>query len=125
MRLLAMAVILAIVLVAPAPAGAQQMTDNGVEFLRACEGRTGGNEAVQQLAQMACLVYLGGWVDAYRVFSAIQPSLRVVCLPPEGLSNEQYGMVFIRWLRAHPEQLHHTPRILFLAALKEAFPCRQ
>jgi hypothetical protein len=69
--------------------------------------------------------YLQGLLDGYMVFSTRDPSLKIYCMPAEGLSVSLARDVVIKWLKSHPERLPEQARILVFHALAESFPCKQ
>ena len=47
------------------------------------------------------------------------------CPPSTGASYDQLRLVFIKWARDHPEEMHKGSRATVLMALAGAFPCEQ
>lgn len=76
----------------------------------------------QLLPAMRCAGFVSGLDDG---IALMQGLLRhnVYCRPEAGLELQQTLRIFLKWLEEHPEALHETARILFLSAMKEAFPC--
>ncbi|MBP1749190.1 MAG: hypothetical protein H6Q52_1729 [Deltaproteobacteria bacterium] len=48
---------------------------------------------------------------------------KTIC-PPNGVSAGQTVVIVLRYLRAHPEDLHMNSSLLIMGALSEAFPCK-
>ncbi|KPJ79011.1 MAG: hypothetical protein AMJ54_00695 [Deltaproteobacteria bacterium SG8_13] len=69
--------------------------------------------------------YIQGLLDSYTVFSTRDPSLKVFCMPEQGVSSAQARILIVKWLKEHPERLHEQARLLVFHALAEAFPCKK
>ena len=48
---------------------------------------------------------------------------QMIC-PPARMSAGQAVLIVVRYLRAHPEDLHMNSSLLIMMALSEAFPCK-
>ena len=101
------------------PAQAQQRTD---ELLWLCEGRTPMPET-PVIGEALCAQYLGGMNDLNTMIRELLPQARFFCTPSSGVSNDQLRLIFMKWAREHPEELHETARVSAFLALGEAFPC--
>ena len=67
--------------------------------------------------------YIQGLLDSYAVFSTRDPSLKIYCMPEQGVSSAQARILIVKWLKEHPERLHEQARLLVFHSLAEAFPC--
>lgn len=102
---------------------------SGSDLLKSCAAAVkmadGTNLSVDEAADsMLCLGYLSGFTDSLRLSTRFSgTSIANVCLPTEGVSNEQLSRVITKWLKDHPEDLHKSVRIEVLNALSHVFPC--
>jgi hypothetical protein len=79
------------------------------------------------------IAYCLGWVDGaragyawYRLASSATDGLKVddECgLRPQ--TTGQLTRVFVKWMEAHPEQLHATAFTVFVNAMEGTFPCER
>jgi hypothetical protein len=63
-----------------------------------------------------CQAYVVGVLEGF------DASGKLICLP-SGSSGEQYMVIFINYLQAHPERLHEPAARLLLDAIFETYPC--
>ncbi len=66
-----------------------------------------------------------GFLDAFRQLSQMLPSppnSRLECLP-EGVGQEQFIRLILRYIERHPEKLHLPAAQIVYDAANEAFPC--
>ena len=70
-----------------------------------------------------CSGMMQGMTNTIIFFDAFRVTQNVVCLPENGISNGQAAKVVIKYLKAHPEQLHVADSGLAFLALMDAFPC--
>ena len=47
------------------------------------------------------------------------------CFPENGLMNGQSARIFVKYLKAHPEDLHKDATYLLNRAYDKAFPCKK
>jgi hypothetical protein len=76
-----------------------------------------------QLEMIFCIGILAGFND----LNAILPALGhrpIFCVPPRGVSNDQLRLIFLKWARDNPSQLHESARMSVVVALAHAFPCK-
>jgi hypothetical protein len=73
-------------------------------------------------AASECAGYLNGINDTHILFQTILET-QFYCLPENGIETGQLIRVSIKWLEANPETLHETFRSVFVAVMKDAFPC--
>lgn len=76
-----------------------------------------------------------GWISSVLAFTQIanewsdftktKPALTQFCLPKDGIPVIQGVRIVLRYLNAHPEQLHENGMSLTLAGLINAFPCNR
>jgi hypothetical protein len=83
------------------------------------------NEIEATLDRAKSMAYLSGMLDSYVVLSAIEPGLKIYCVPEKGIAIGQAKDIIIKWMNAHPDRLKEEARILVLYALKDAFPCKK
>lgn len=74
------------------------------------------------LKAMHCVGYVAGLNDASRLHQGLFKH-ELYCMPEQGLESGQVVRIFLKWLEAHPEDLHETARGLFISAMRDAFPC--
>jgi hypothetical protein len=100
---------------------------DGNKLLESCEAAI----ATQQLADASqmfgagfCLGLMQGigrMNDFYEAASLNGTAL--FCRPP-GANNGQSARIVLKYLRDHPEELHKEDFVLTVAALRDAFPCK-
>ena len=75
-----------------------------------------------QLEMVWCAAFLAG----YNEFNALLPAAhreRIFCPPESGTSNDQLRLIFLKWAKDHPTELHESARVSALVSLVQAFPC--
>ena len=84
-------------------------------------------EATSELDRTLDLInsmgYIQGFLDSYLAIIGLESSAKIICLPEDSVSVDEFAYIIIEWLRKHPDQLHNTARTLIYCALCEAFPC--
>lgn len=100
-------------------ASAQQKSD---QLLWSCTGAAQG-EAEAMVGKIYCVAYISGIIDSYRLLSDVNKDIRFICLPKQGISNDQAMRVVVNWLERNPKELHNPARLSVFDALREAFPC--
>ena len=70
-----------------------------------------------------CLGFVDGFMSAASVAQAINLKAMPFCQPKEGISIDQARRIFLKYIAAHPEDLHSTAQLILAVALREAFPC--
>jgi Ssp1 endopeptidase immunity protein Rap1a len=80
-------------------------------------------EGIESLDAMACVSYVAGYLDAVYFFSDLGKDL--ACFPAERVSTMQAERIFVKYLVAHPEQLHKSAEFLLARSLQEAFRARR
>lgn len=88
------------------------------ELLWDCEGRG----EIGELGLLRCASYLAGFND-YNAVAKRVLGQSLFCPPEKGISNDQLRLVFIKWAKNHPEDLHRSARMHTAYSLAEAFPC--
>lgn len=83
------------------------------------------NEIEATLDRAKSMAYLSGLLDSYVVLSAIEPGLKIYCVPEKGIAIGQAKDIIVKWMSAHPDRLKEEARILVLYALRETFPCKK
>jgi len=59
-----------------------------------------------------------------RTITKATPGQFDFCIPEDGIPPIQGIRMLVKYLTAHPEKLHTDGMLLTMAALKEAFPCK-
>ncbi|HUW38609.1 MAG TPA: Rap1a/Tai family immunity protein [Rhodocyclaceae bacterium] len=73
-----------------------------------------------------CLAFIEGVRNTMIVLDwALAPGMRTCWPGPKGISNGQAMRIVLKYLRQHPEKLQLPKVELAIAALHEAYPCRQ
>ncbi len=98
-----------------------QRTD---ELLWMCEGRA-SESGIPEIDILRCATYLDGMLDLNAVIQSHAPGAALFCPPEGGISLDQARLIFVKWVREHPEDLHTTARVSAVLALAEAFPCQR
>ena len=118
----------------------EQVSSTGNDLLARCEkyqaseaGRAGiarvragqakGQEAADALDLLSCRWYIQGFVDASVIHRAPEPGMSTTICLPDAPNYDQIIRVVVKYLRDHPEDLHHPRSALMYFALKTAFPC--
>jgi hypothetical protein len=76
--------------------------------------------------QAECHTWIIGFFDGLlwaQAMARIKHLTPVTCFP-NGLTGEQVRLIVEKHLRDHPEELHHSARLIVAIALDQAFPCR-
>lgn len=89
-------------------------------MLRECQGREPADAGY--LGQLACAAYLSGFIDMHS-WAIHRGAKTGICIPADGISNEQAMRVFIAWAERNPKELHQSARLGVYLALVDAFPC--
>ncbi|MGD2270488.1 MAG: Rap1a/Tai family immunity protein [Desulfobacterales bacterium] len=114
-------VILIFGFISPVSVGADAV--RGEQLLYWLTGKA-DNEIEATMDRAKSMAYLSGMLDSYVVLSAIDPGLKIYCVPEKGISIVQAKDIVVQWLNRHPDRLKEEARILVLYALKDAFPCK-
>lgn len=89
---------------------------NGSDLLDYCQAavnhESGGRAGI-------CL----GYINAYRDLAAMLPDAQLLCLP-DGIGNEQFIRILLKYLDQHPEKLHLPAAQLVYDAMQDVFPCK-
>jgi len=80
-----------------------------------------GDEDVNYSDAMFCVGLVQGVTSTLILTQLTGHAL--TCIPEDGIRTEQVVRIFIKYLSANPEQLHHNETYLVVHALQEAFPC--
>lgn len=97
---------------------------SGNTLLSMCEKYRGNGAAIQRedpLDAISCVEYIRGFVDATTILEGMTSP---ICLPDRPIYDQQVRVV-VKYLRDHPEDLHHPRAILVFEALKTASPCEK
>lgn len=116
-----------VLLVKPVPALAE---DDGNDLLRKCvaaeKAADGANQGEREAVDaIDCMSYLQGILDMNMLYQAAlnKPKPQTFFCLPTNIKNGQAARIVVKYLRAHPEQLHRSGAILAVTAFAEAFPC--
>jgi len=95
---------------------------NGTQLAEACLSTD------IQMQKSICPTYLMGVSDGFEVIAgalglAGEKGAELSFCKPKRFVLAQYQRVVTKYLRVHPEELHHGAALLVLKALTEAFPC--
>lgn len=135
-RSLLIIVMLVMVLAGRAEAGSGHI-DFGGEFLSFC-----GENKISQGREMWCAGYLEGIPHGKNLGTFIADAEKLgedealeefdtnrerKCSfwTPPGVNRRQIRLIFLKYLRDHPEKLHFATSRLFYDALMEIFPCQK
>ena len=91
---------------------------SGFDLLESCKPKV--TNAVYRLKVAECRGYVIGVADT---FDCSKDVLGYKWNSRISLSQEELVNAVIRWLNAHPRQLHHQAGGLIAAALAQSFPC--
>ena len=117
-KLLSLVLILACFITTPVFA----QLETGDQLLWMLTGQD-SNEVTALMNRTYSAGYVSGTIDSYMILIDANPSVRFICFPKQGISNDQAIRIIIKWLKEHPERLHETARTNVLEALRTAFPC--
>ncbi|WP_368671159.1 Rap1a/Tai family immunity protein [Cupriavidus sp. IK-TO18] len=100
----------------------------GGDLLRACGATVKqqdgiGISATESAEAIWCIGYISGLLDAIGLAPPKVQGKQALCLPPNGINNEQAIRLIVKWLRENPEGLHQSGRMEAVIALSKAFPC--
>jgi hypothetical protein len=86
-------------------------------FYRPCEGKSGAESD-----DVACMAYLGGFLDALKVAKTAPELSEGLCLPDEGVSAGLLLAMVRDWMLQNPDRTTHPGVALYMALLKH-YPC--
>ena len=98
--------------------------DSGNAFLNICGVDADKTFEEQTSAELhstsSCLPYVRGLTDGIAVatIEGIQP----FC-PPDSVTNGQGEKILVKFIRDNPDRAHFATSVLYLYAMKKAFPC--
>ena len=106
---------------------------DGNQLLKLCAAAERTADGVKQsvlddVDAIRCMSYLNGITDLNMMYQAglNRPKPQTLfCLPDTNIKNAQAVHIVVKFLRAHPEQLHQSDIFLVAVALAEAFPCQK
>jgi hypothetical protein len=101
----------------------------GARLLRACGAAVKQQDGLkisdEELADsLWCIGYVMGFLDALAVSNSTASARQLVCLPRQGITNDQAVRIVVKYLRENPGVLHESSRASVFIALAKAFPCR-
>ena len=88
---------------------------DGNMLLKTCSAKDTTNQGI-------CIGFLLGVKDAFWVWEQLDENVSIDCTS-EGVTGDQRTDIFVKYLKDHPAKRHEPAVILYLYALKEAFPC--
>ncbi len=72
-----------------------------------------------------CLGFIMGVTDGYVIGSIKSGSTALPwCLNGQQATREQQAAIWVKWMDKTPQRWHEPASITFVAAMREAFPCR-
>ena len=98
---------------------------SGLELLRDCNGTSSNDEMLAQVNLLTCIAYISGITDANAIIGVARPGSQLFCPPKNGIQNEQYIRILVKWLNDHPDELHKSAKVSVFIAMSEAFPCNK
>lgn len=127
--LVALLKLLAIALLALNSAYVSAQTANGSHFLIACEAairQLDGDKlsAEEIIASQQCSEAVVAGVDSLTVARSMGGAIPGVCLPQDGISNDQGIRIFVKYLRENPQALQDSGRATLITALAQTYPCK-
>lgn len=101
----------------------------GARFLSACGAAVKQQDGVsvsdkEMIESLWCIGYVSGFLDSMSITQSTNGGRPNVCLPQQGITNDQAVRIFVKFLRENPQTLHESGRMLLYIALADAFPCR-
>ncbi len=120
---------LVLLLIAVAPASVAAQGADGARFLNACGAAVKQQDGVnishdEVIGSVWCVGYVAGFVDSISVAPKIGGTRQNICLPQQGISNEQAIRLFVKYLRENPQVLHESGRMSLFITLAQTFPCK-
>lgn len=76
-------------------------------------------------AAQRCSGFVDGFMSAVAVAQLIDPKAMSFCQPKKGISLDQARRIFLKYIAAHPEDLHWTAQTILTVVLTEVFPCKR
>ena len=80
------------------------------------------DKSVSRLNVGICYGFISGVINNHKVMFKYRKVQKLFCTP-ENLSNAEIAKNYVKYLDAHPENLHMNGALLLDADLKEAYPC--
>lgn len=101
---------------------------DGSFYLQVCGAavkQSDGGKLTQEegLGAIYCGSYIGGFLDAMSLTTTLNKGNRIVCVPEQGITNDQAARILVKYLRENPKTLHESGRMSLYIALQKAFPC--
>ena len=94
--MVAVAVVLCLIC---SPAFAEALRGDQLLVMLTDESSSGVQASVNRYRAMG---YIQGLLDSYAVFSTRDPSLKVYCMPEQGVSTAQARILIVKWLKENP-----------------------
>jgi hypothetical protein len=126
-KLLTLAKLFILILLCLSTCGTASAGPTGAEVLDKCKNLVDKGSVFEG---GYCAGFMDGVIDTARAWENSDEELKRkhepwvrFCLPKE-VTNGQIARVFVKFLEDHPEKLHFPANLLFIEALRTAFPCK-
>lgn len=116
---------LVLALVLPTTGFSQNEVFTGNNLLEQCSLVERADNTLNDTDYMNMMFCLGTVYGVRSMTSALQTMARGESCIPLTASNGQVARIVVKYLRAHPSELHQDSALLVLKALNEAFPCEE
>lgn len=111
--------------------GYAQDSVTGTTLQERCRTINQDHESLTQRQQndlISCLGYIRGTLDTIETWRNIEPRtadvmVRNTCVPNE-VSAGQAAKIIIKYLDAHPENLHFDGPVIITLIMRETYPCK-
>lgn len=81
-------------------------------------------DAKALISDVSCTSYIDGVVDGYRIVSDLYKPAKFICLPADGLTNNNVIEIFTKWLQKNPNENATPARSGILLSLRATYPCK-
>lgn len=98
-----------------------QMQTSGNAFLYLCEAPLDAKPLNVKSAE--CLLFTIGMGEGIAMF-ADRGGSNVMFCSPDGVTAGQRARILVKFIKEHPQSAHEETRLLMLASLIDAFPCK-
>jgi len=117
---------------APAASSAQ-VANNSRQFLQFCtaaqrllDSPPGTPSNAEYADARNCIGYIQGVLDTITRWDAMQNKAvgPAICMPNEGVNSNQAVPIVVKYMHDHPEELDKAPVFITMAAMAQAYPCK-
>ena len=130
-----LAVSLSILILFPIPVGGASQTtspspdiDTTQGFLKICSAVDKDQRDSDEYLEIGyCVGWVAGLLDGVKVAEGaynVVPANVLFCVP-DGATTKQAVHIIRKYIADHPEDEHHSTRVIAVVAISKAFPCRQ